>query len=105
MRTKKTKMFTEAESEIYFCAFRYCLGRKSYVVSDFCDEATRKIKLITDHFLLLMEKELTEAIVKDDEDRAKGECFKTLGWDCDRACWEKFLKTVSAEIFRRKLER
>ena len=27
MKTKKTKMFTDVESEMYFCAFRYCLGR------------------------------------------------------------------------------
>ena len=44
MKTQRTKMFTDAESEMYFCAFRYCLERKSYVVVDFCEEATRKIK-------------------------------------------------------------
>ena len=104
MEQQKIKMFTDAESEIYFCAFRYCLGRMSYVVSDFCEEATRKIKQINDHFLLLLEKELIEAIQKDDAKRANGEIHKTLGWDCDRKEWVEFTKTVSAEIERRKLQ-
>jgi hypothetical protein len=103
-KERKSKMFTDAESQIYFCAFRYCLGRKSYVVSDFCEEATRKIKQINDHFLLLLEKELIEAIQKDDIERANGEIHKTLGWDCDRKEWVEFIKTVSTEINRRKLE-
>ncbi len=104
MEQQKIKKFTDAESEIYFCAFRYCLGRMSYVVSDFCEEATRKIKQINDHFLLLLEKELIEAIQKDDVKRANGEIHKTLGWDCDRKEWVEFTKTVSAEIERRKLQ-
>ena len=104
MKTAKNKMLTEAESEIYFCAFRYCLGRMTYVVSDYCEEATRKIRQITDHFLLLLEKELSEAIHKDDEERANGESYKTLGWDCDRVCWVKFYELVSEEVDRRKLE-
>ena len=99
------KMFTDAESEIYFCAFRYCLGRKSYVVSDFCEEATRKIRRINDHFLLLLEKELLEAIRQDDAERANGDIHRTLGWDCDRETWLDFTKIVSAEIDRRKLSR
>ena len=96
-------MLTEAESEIYFCAFRYCLGRMSYVVSDYCEEATRKIRQITDHFLQLLEKELSEAILKDDEQRAKGELYKTLGWDCDRGYWVRLFGLVSEEVDRREL--
>ena len=104
MKNAKKTMLTEEESEIYFCAFRYCLGRMSYVVSDYCEEATRKIRQITDHFLLLLEKELSEAIQKDDEQRAKGEPFKTLGWDCDREDWVKLFGLVSEEVDRRELE-
>ena len=104
MKNAKKTMLTEEESEIYFCAFRYCLGRMSYVVSDYCEEATRKIRQITDHFLLLLEKELSEAIQKDDEQRANGEPYKTLGMDCDRAHWVKLFGLVSKEVDRRKLE-
>ena len=104
MRNQKTEMFTEAESEIYFCAFRYCLGRMTYIVSNYCAEATVKIRKITDHYLLLLEKELLEAILEDDRQRANGERYKVLGWDCDRNDWVKFSKVVSAEVDRRKLE-
>ena len=104
MKNAKKTMLTEEESEIYFCAFRYCLGRMTYVVSDYCEEATRKIRQITDHFLLLLEKELSEAIHKDDEQRAKGEPYKTLGWDCDRDHWVKLFGLVSEEVDRRGLE-
>ena len=104
MNNAKKTMLTEAESEIYFCAFRYCLGRMSDVVSDYYEEATRKIRQITDHFLLLLEKELSEAILKDDEERAKGEPYKTLGWDCDRSYWVKLFGLVSEEVDRRELE-
>ena len=104
MKAKKTKMFTNVESEMYFCAFRYCLGRKSYVVADFCEEATRKIRQFIDSDLVLIEKELLEAIHADNEQRAKGELDKTLGWDCDRAAWVKFAEIVSREIDRRGLE-
>ena len=100
----KPKMFTGAESEMYFCAFRYCLGRKSYVVADFCEEATRKIRQFIDSDLVLIEKELLEAIHEDNEQRKKGELDKMLGWDCDRAKWVRFAKTVSDEIDRRGLE-
>ena len=104
MKNAKKSMLTEEESEIYFCAFRYCLGRMTYVVSDYCEEATRKIRQITDHFLLLLEKELSEAIQKDDEQRANGEPYKTLGMDCDRGDWVKFFGLVSEEVDRRELE-
>jgi len=105
MRKQKVTMLTDKESQIYFCAFRYCLGRMTYIVSNFCEEASRKINRINDHFLLLMEKELIEATQQDNAERARGERCRTLGWDCDRDEWIKFTAVVSAEIDRRKLER
>ena len=104
MKAAKAKMFTGDESRIYFCAFRYCLGLRNYVVSIFHDEATRKIRKITDHYLLLMEKELQEAINKDLKQREKGESYKILGGNVERDNWARFSKIVSNEIDRRKLE-
>jgi hypothetical protein len=52
---------TTAESEIYFYAFRYCLGRMTYAVTDFCRQATKVIAEIKTHDLELMDKEITEA--------------------------------------------
>ena len=72
---------------------------------DFCEEATRKIRRINDHFLLLLGKELLEAIRQNDAERENGEIYRTLGWDCDRETWLDFTQTVSAEIDRRQLSR
>ena len=47
---------------------------------------------------------MSEAIHKDDEQRAKGEPYKTLGWDCDRDHWVRLLGLVSEEVDRRELE-
>ena len=59
------RMMTEMESTMYFYAFRYCLGRMTYCVGDFCEEATRRIKEIGIHELKLMEKEITDLNVTD----------------------------------------
>jgi len=97
-------MMTEAESQVYFCAFRYCLGRQTYVVYDFCCEAKSKITRITDRYILLMARDLAEAIQADDKARLDGIMFKPLGDDYDRAEWIKFSKIVSSEAGRRKLK-
>ena len=73
-------------------------------MSNYCEEASRKIRQITDHFLLLLEKELSEAIYEDDEQRAKSEQYKTLGNDWNRDSWVKLFELVSVEVDRRKLE-
>ena len=52
-----------------------------------------------------LENVLMPALIhKDDEQRAKGEPFKTLGWDCDRGYWVKLFDLVSEEVDRRELE-
>jgi hypothetical protein len=87
------------ESEMYFCAFRYCLGRMTYVVSDFCEEATRKIAQIRTKCLYLMDKEITEAEQWD----KKNPCAHggRLGMDCDRSEWLKFREVVRKELEKR----
>jgi hypothetical protein len=86
------------ESEMYFCAFRYCLGRMTYVVLDFCEEATRKITQIQTKWLYLMDKEITEAEQRHNEDPA----MNWLGHDCDKREWLKFREVVRKELEKRK---
>ena len=96
---------TEMESTIYFYAFRYCLGRMTYAVDDFCREATAKIGEIGTHELKLMEKEITDAEMWDAENeelRKKYAGCARLGMDCDRVAWMKFRETVRIELERRK---
>ena len=92
------KMTTE-ECEMYFCAFRYCLGRRTYVVSDFCEYATKKIAQIQSKWLFLMDKEITDA---ENADKEEKEIFlHRLGDDCDKVEWLKFREVVRAELRKR----
>ena len=93
---------TTAESEIYFYAFRYCLGRMTYCVSDFCRQAKAKITEIGTHELELMDKEITEAERQDNNDRERQRYPKSLGMDCDRADWLALRDVIRKELERRK---
>ena len=70
-------------------AVRYCTGRMTYIVSD-C--ATWLIEIWTKldpSAQKTIQRDIEDAFSNDDEDRARSLEHKTLGWDCDRAEWEK----------------
>lgn len=89
------------ESDIYFYAFRYCLGRMTYAVNDFCSQATKKVAELGTHQLQMMDKEITEAERQDTDDRIRERCVKALGWDCDKADWLKFREVIRDELKKR----
>lgn len=91
---------TDRESEIYFYAFRYCLGRMTYVVWNFCHEAKGKIGGITTRWLELMDAEITEAERWDDKNPDRH--FPRLGGACDREAWLKFREVIRKELEKRK---
>ena len=68
-------------------AFRYCLGRMTYIVGD-CE---RWVFANWEHFpesvRKLIQRDLEEEFARDDEARERGEAYKPLGHDCDRAAW------------------
>ena len=70
-------------------AFRYCLGRMTYIAGVCADWLVDKWPELPPRSKSLIRTELDRAFVQDDEDRASGTSFKALGWDCDRAAWEK----------------
>lgn len=70
-------------------AFRYCLGRMTYIAGVCADWLVDKWPELPPRSKALIRTELDRAFVQDDEDRATGASFKALGWDCDRAAWEK----------------
>lgn len=76
-----------SEGLMALAAFRYCLGRMTYIVGD-CE---RWIFANWDNFppniRKLIQREVEEEIERDDEARERGEEHKPLGWDCDRAAW------------------
>ena len=70
-------------------AFRYCLGRMTYISGVCADWLADKWPELPPHSRALIRTELDRAFERDDEDRATGASLKALGWDCDRKEWEK----------------
>ena len=88
---KGKQEMTYGENQVYFYAFRYCLGRMTVVVNTFCEEATAKIGEIGYSVLEAMDGEITTA-----------ERFDELGGECDKADWLKFREVIRAEMAKRK---
>lgn len=82
-------------------AFRYCLGRMTYIV----DDCERWIFANWDHFppnvRKLIQRDVEEEFERDDEARARGSAHFPLGHDCDRAAWERVRGLWATEKHRR----
>lgn len=73
-------------------AVRYCLGRRTYIVSD-CQEWLCNIwDKLPEKAKAVIERDVEEAFKSDDEHRANGKDYRALGHDCDRRCWEQVRK-------------
>lgn len=73
-------------------AVRYCLGRSTYIVSD-CQEWLCDIwDKLPEKAQTIIQRDVEEAFKSDDEDRASGKEYKTLGDGCDRSEWEQVRK-------------
>lgn len=77
-------------------AFRYCLGRQSYIVGDCADWLREQWPSLPRNVQSVIERDLREAFARDDEARLNGENVKPLGWDCDRAEWQSVLDVIDA---------
>ncbi len=82
---------------VWFCAFRYCLGRSSYIVSDFAEAFASNFEEIPDKTKKLILRELQYAMRKDDKERADNpdSLDFSLGHGCDRAYWQKVLNKLT----------
>lgn len=70
-------------------AFRYCLGRMTYISGVCADWIIARWQDFPPSVQQLIQRELEEAFKCDNEERAMGEKYRTLGWDCDRKEWGK----------------
>lgn len=70
-------------------AFRYCLGRQTYVVRACANWLIDIWPLLTEQTQGVIRRDLEEEFQRDDEARARDEKHKPLGWDCDRKDWER----------------
>ena len=68
-------------------AFRYCLGRKTYIVGECEKWLIENWQTFPEGVRICIRRELEEEIKRDDEARARGEKYKPLGDDCDRESW------------------
>lgn len=76
-------------------AFRYCLGRMTYIVSDCADWLIEQWPNINEGTRRVIQQELEEAFVNDNNDRKINESYRALGSDCDREQWERVRKLYS----------
>lgn len=70
-------------------AFRYCLGRKSYITGCCADWLVNIWPTVDCHTRVLIQKELEKAFTDADLGFELGDHCNTLGMQIDRAEWEK----------------
>jgi len=73
-------------------AFRYCLGRMTYIVGDCASWLIKIWPYLSVQTQNIIKRDLEEAFTRDDEDREAGRDYKALGHDCDRAEWSRVRK-------------
>jgi hypothetical protein len=81
---------------LWFCSFRYCFGRMSYIVSDFEEAFLANFDEVPDRTKKLVLRELQYAFKKDEEERELNPDvgFYTLGQGCDRMSWKNVLNKL-----------
>ncbi len=91
---------------LWLCAFRYCLGRMSYVVGEFCDLLPNYWNLISHSVRNTILYELEQAIKEDEKDRSINNDViikkLPLGMEYDRISWLKLftkLKNLEARSY------
>lgn len=96
---------TLAESGIYgrdglmaIGAFRYALGRMTYIATDTADWLIAVWPILQPGVKTIIQRELAEAIRSDDEQRASGSEYRSLGHDCDRAAWLRLRDAIAKEV-------
>lgn len=75
-------------------AVRYCLGRMSYIVGDCADWLCEQWPNIKPSARNTIERDIREAVQRDDESRRDGREHHPLGMDMDRAEWLRVLAMI-----------
>jgi len=69
---------------LYITSFRYCLGRRTYIVGMFKEFLFEDIDKLSYNTIAIMHKEINEA--------------KSLGDDCDNEVWLEVLKKLGDKL-------
>ena len=70
-------------------AFRYCLGRRTYIVNDCAEWLIANWQTFSDKTREVIQRDLEEEFVRDARDRAESSKYPALGMDMDRQQWER----------------
>ena len=84
-----------ADETMVIAAFRYCLGRMTYIVEDCCDWLIEQWPEFGQATKDIVQRELENAFGEDDAIRANPQsqyAYQPLGHDCDRVQWERVRK-------------
>ena len=96
-KAKQAPIDLGRDSLMAVAAFRYCLGRRTYIVSDCVEWLCENWQKFPENVRAVIKRDLESEFAKDDEARDQGQDYKPLGWDCDRAEWQKVRALWSAE--------
>lgn len=89
-------VITADEAKALFVGMqRYAIGRMSYFPSWACEIITRHWDVLNEGTRECIRRDVEEAIQRDNDARERGEEYKPLGMDCDRATWIRL-----AELWR-----
>lgn len=80
------------------CAMRYCLGRRTYIVSAFCHYVTPLLKQLSYK---------TKFVMKEDLDSFKRDVDNGLyswGDECDKNEWDNFRKKLELNLIEENKE-
>jgi len=87
----------DSDGLMAIAAFRYCLGRMTYIVPACTEWLEREWPRLPQRDRAVISRELADAITQDSMARAHGEDYKPLGQDCDRAAWVKLAEFIEKE--------
>ena len=85
----------EINEDVFYCIYRYALGRMTGIVWSVCDEIIRLWPDLSENSQVMLKREIEDAFAKDDRDRENGNGHWLLGMDCDRRQWERVRKLWS----------
>ena len=77
-------------------AVRYCLGRMSYIVGDCADWLCNQWPNVEPKMRNVIERDIREAVQRDDQSRYHRMSNHPLGMDMDREQWLRVLAMIDA---------
>ena len=83
------KLTEQEAGALWTASFRYYLGRMTIATHSYGEMLEKHWKDIPKYARKIILRDLEEAIVRDEEDRARKSDYKTLGMDMDSNMWRK----------------